>query len=90
MQDMPARKGVPMRSPDPDRVKTLVELDPDVRAVLDRLKVVLNQPLAVVVEEFIRNAPKDEVTGLPVWVVNRVDAEQLPLTVDTTPMDVAA
>lgn len=67
-----------MREPDPTRVKTLVELDQDIRSTLDVLKMTLRLPLSVVVEEFVRNAPKDELTGLPVWVVERVAAEQLP------------
>jgi hypothetical protein len=79
---MPATKGLPMREPDPTRVATLVKLDGDVRLTLDAVKTALQLPLAVVVEEFVRNAPKDPATGLPVWVVERVAAEQLPGILD--------
>lgn len=82
MRSMPATKGLPQRTPDPTRRATLVELDPEVRSVLDELKKALRLPLAVVVEEFVRNTPCDPDTGLPVWAAQRIAAEQLPGMLD--------
>jgi hypothetical protein len=82
MRSMPPAKGLPQRTPDPSRRATLVELDPDVRSVLDDLKKALRLPLAVVVEEFVRNTPRDPATGLPVWAMERIAAEQLPGMLD--------
>jgi hypothetical protein len=88
MQGMPARNGETKRGARPGVPKReaasglramFAKVDPEVKDTVDLVAQALNQPIAVVLEKYVRNAPTDPDTGLPIWATEIVAEEQLPL-----------
>jgi hypothetical protein len=85
---MGALKGRRQRTRDGERT-LFANVGVDVISVLDAGAAALNLSRGAYIEHLIREMPTDE-RGLPPWLAERADAEQLPLTTREEPERAAA